>query len=86
MLSRFVIAFLPRRNRLLISWLQSLSVVISEPKTRAFIKRLFSSSLLSANNDGVIRISEIIDISPGNLDSSLCFIQPGISQDVLCIC
>ena len=34
---------------------------------------------------GVIFISEVIDISPGNLDSSLCFIQPGILHDVLCI-
>ena len=32
MLSRFVIAFLPRSKRLLISWLQSPSTVISEPK------------------------------------------------------
>ena len=31
-LSRFVIAFLPRSNCLLISWLQSLSIVILEPK------------------------------------------------------
>ena len=31
-LSRFVIAFLPRSKRLLISWLQSLSSVILEPK------------------------------------------------------
>ena len=31
MLSRLVIAFLPRSKRLLISWLQSLSAVISEP-------------------------------------------------------
>ena len=31
MLSRFVIAFLPRSKRLLISWLQSPSAVISEP-------------------------------------------------------
>ena len=30
--SRFVIAFLPRSKRLLISWLQSPSVVILEPK------------------------------------------------------
>ena len=29
--------------------------------------------------------SEVIDISPGNLDSSLCFIQPSVSHDVLCI-
>ena len=31
-LSRFVIAFLPRSERLLISWLQSPSAVILEPK------------------------------------------------------
>ena len=31
-LSRFVIAFLPRNKRLLISWLQSPSAVILEPK------------------------------------------------------
>ena len=34
MLSRLVIAFLPRSKRLLISWLQSPSVVILEPKKR----------------------------------------------------
>ena len=32
MLSRFVIAFLPRSKRLLISWVQSLSTVILKPK------------------------------------------------------
>ena len=32
MLSRLVIAFLPRSKHLLISWLQSLPTVISEPK------------------------------------------------------
>ena len=32
MLSRLVIAFLPRSKRLLISWLQSPSTVILEPK------------------------------------------------------
>ena len=35
MLSRFVIAFLPRSKYLLISWLQSLSEVILEPKKSA---------------------------------------------------
>ena len=45
-----------------------------------FIKRLFSSSSLSG---GVICISEIIDISPRNLDSSLSFTQISISHDVL---
>ena len=34
MLSRFVIAFLPRNNHLLISWLQSPSAVILETKKR----------------------------------------------------
>ena len=33
MLSRWVITFLPRSKRLLISWLQSPSAVILEPKT-----------------------------------------------------
>ena len=37
MLSRMVIAFLPRSNRLLISWLQSHSVVILEPKEIEFV-------------------------------------------------
>ena len=32
MLSRFVIAFLPMKKRLLISWLQSLSTMILEPR------------------------------------------------------
>ena len=33
----------------------------------------------------VICISEVIDVSPGNLDSRLCSIQPNISHDGLCI-
>ena len=124
MLSRLVIAFLPRSKCLLISWLLSPSAVILEPRkiksltvsiispsicheamgpdammilvfwmlsfkltfllsSFTFIKRLFSSSSLSTGC--IICISEVIDISPGNLDSSLCFIQPGISHDILCI-
>ena len=34
---------------------------------------------------GVICISAVIDISLGNLDSSLCFFQPSISHGVFCI-
>ena len=49
-----------------------------------FIKRLFSSSSLSAIRV-VICISEVIDISPSNLDSSLCFFQPSVSHGLLCI-
>ena len=50
----------------------------------SFMKRFFSSSSFSAIRwynlpDGdIICISEVIDISPSNLDSGLCFIQPGI--------
>ena len=34
---------------------------------------------------GIIYISEVIDISPSNLDYSLCFIQLSISHDALCM-
>ena len=37
MLSRFVIAFLPRSKHLLILWLQSPSAVILEPKERTSV-------------------------------------------------
>ena len=37
MLSRFVTAFLPRSKHLLISWLQSSSAVILEPKKIKFV-------------------------------------------------
>ena len=42
-LSRFVIAFLPRSNHLLISWLQSPSTVILEPKMRKSVTASTSS-------------------------------------------
>ena len=40
---------------------------------------------IKKKKSGVICISEVIDISPSNLDSSFCFFQPSISHDVLCI-
>ena len=121
MLSGFVTAFLPRSKHLLISWLQSLSTVILEPKKIKsatvssfspsiyhevmgldvmilvffecwFSSQLFHSPLSPSPRDfnssslSSIRLvssaSEVIDISPSNLDSSLCF-QPSISHDVL---
>ena len=46
MLSRFVIAFFPRGKRLLISWLQPLSVIILEPKAiKSVTVSTFSSSI-----------------------------------------
>ena len=48
-LSRFVIAFLPRSNCLLISWLQSPSIVILEPKKRKSVTTsTFSPSICHA--------------------------------------
>ena len=44
-----------------------------------FFKRLFSSFAF-CHKVGVICISEVIDISPGNLDSSSCFLQGGNIQ------
>ena len=54
MLSRLVIALLPRSKRLLISWLQSLSAVILEPKKlnkkrkkeRKIFKKSFTISIV----------------------------------------
>ena len=51
----------------------------------AHLKEGFSSSSLSAITVIIICISEVVDISPNNLDSSLWFIQTGILLDVLYI-
>ena len=51
----------------------------------AFIKRLFSSSSLSAVRVVSSAYLRLYAISPSNLDSSLSFIWPSISHDVLCI-
>ena len=50
-----------------------------------FIKRLLVPLHFLLWQGFVICISEIIDIPPSNLDSSLCFLQPSVSHDVLCI-
>ena len=47
--------------------------------------RAFQFLFTFCHEGGVICISEVIDISPSNLDSSLCFFQPSVSHDVLCI-
>ena len=69
---------------ILIFWMLSFKLAFSL-FSFTFLKRLFSCSLFSAIMVVIIYMSEIIDISPCNLDSSLCFIQPSILQGVLCI-
>ena len=57
MLSRLVIAFLPRRKHLLISWVQLPSAVILEPKKIKKIK--FSRSLISRSLTQTLQPSEL---------------------------
>ena len=65
---------------ILLFWMLSFKPAFSL-SSMTFIKRLFSFS--SCPKDHVICISEVIDISPSNLDYSLCFILPGISVSTL---
>ena len=112
MLSKFVMAFLPRSKRVLISWLQSPSAVIWEPsksvcfhcfpiylpwsdgircRDLSFLNVEFQTSFFTllfhfhqeallflfafCHKGGVICISEVIDISPGNLDSKILYVS-----------
>ena len=61
MFSRFVIAFLPRGKCLLISWLQSPSAVILEPKKiKSLTVSIVSPSICheEVEQDAVILVSE----------------------------
>ena len=125
MLSRLVITFFPRCRRLLISWLQSPSAVILEPRkiksatvstvspsishevmgpdamifvfwmlsfkptfslsSFTFIKRLFSSSSLSAIRVVSSAYLRLLIFLPAILIPACAFFQPSVSHDVLCI-
>ena len=55
-----------------------------------FIKKLFRKKkkkkfFRSFSLSGITCRSAVIDTSPSNLDSSLCFIQPSTVHDILCI-
>ena len=66
-LSRFVIVFLPRSKHLLISWLQSLSSVISEPKKRkSATASIFFPSIFHEviGLDGMILIFVMLSFKP----------------------
>ena len=67
---------------ILVFWMSSFQPGIS---LSSFIfKRLFSFFTFH-HKGGVICISEVVDVYHGSLDSSLWFIHPSISHDVLCI-
>ena len=72
--------------------LKSLLMRVKEESEQVDLKlniqktKILASGLFTfCHKGGVICIFEVIDISPGNLDFSLYFIQSSISHDVLCI-
>ena len=66
-------------SMILVFWMLSFKPAFS-CSSFTFIKRLF---IAFCHKGGVICISEVIDISPSSLYSSLCFILPSILHDVL---
>ena len=77
-LSRFVITFLPKSNHLLISWLQSPSAMILEPKKRKSVMiSTFSPSICHAvmGLDAMILVFLIFNLKPPFLLSSFTLIK-----------
>ena len=78
MLSRFVIAFLPRSERLLISWLQSSSAVILEPKKMKSVSvSIVSPSICHEviGPDAMIFVFWMLSFKPSFSLSSFTFIR-----------
>ena len=95
MITHLVLSFVPRGDSYASAHLtqrttcQSDTIkVINLPMRNLRIKTLVHSSHTAwtqglftfCHKGGIICISEVINISPGNLDSSLCFIQPRVSH------
>ena len=86
MFSRFVIAFLPRDKHLLISWLQSPSAVILEPRKRKSITdSTFSPSICHEvmGSDAMIFVFWILSFKPAFSLSSFTFIKRLFSSYLL---
>ena len=78
MLSRFVIAFLPRSKHLLISWLQSPSAVIFEPKKiKSVTVSILSPSICHEvmGPDAMILVFWMLSFNPTFSLSSFTFIK-----------
>ena len=85
-LSRFVIAFLPRSKRLLISWLQSLSTVILEPKKIKSVTASMSSTSIChevMGQDAMIFIFWMLTSKPAFSLSSFTLIKRLFSSSSL---
>ena len=96
MLSRFVIAFLPRGKHLLISWLQSLPTVILEPKKRKSVTAsTFSPSICYEvmGLDAMILVFLMLCLKPAFSLSSIILIKrlfsssslSTLKSDIICI-
>jgi len=86
MLSRLVITFLPRNKRLLISWLQSLSALILEPKKRksVTVSIVFPSICCEVMGpDAMILVFWMLSFKAGFSLSSLIFIKRIFSSSSL---
>ena len=86
MLSRLVIAFLPRSKRLLILWLQSPSTVILEAKKiKSVTVPTFSLSICHEvmGLDALILVSWMLNFKPAFLLSSLTLIKRLFNVDGL---
>ena len=86
MLSRFVIAFLPRSKHLLILWLQSPSAIILEPKKmKSDTVSTFSSSIWHEvlRPDAMILVSWMLSFKPDFPLSSFTFIKRLFSSSLL---
>ena len=84
-LSKFVIAFPPRGKRLLVSWLQSPSTVILEPKKRKSVSFYFSISICHEvmGLDAMIFVFWMLSFKPAFSLSSFTFIKRLISSSSL---
>ena len=86
MLSRFVIAFLPRSKCLLISWLQSLPAVILEPKKIVSVTvSIVSPSICREvrQRDAMIFVFWMLSFKPAFSFSSFSFIKSIFSSTLL---
>ena len=86
MLSRLVKTFLPRSKRLLISWLQSSSAVILEPKKiKSVFVSIFSPSICQEvmGPDAMISVFFILSFKPAFSLSTLTFIKRLFSSSSL---
>ena len=86
MLSRFVIAFLPRSKCLLISWLQTLSAVILEPeKIKSLTVAVVSPSICHEvmGPDAMIFIFWMLSVKPAFSLSFFTFIKRLFSSSLI---